>query len=153
VDTLFFVEEEDGEGCGGDDFFDLVFALGEEAGLFVEAMGFVDDEGLESVFRGGHERAGADEEAGDAGLVQGSGELALVDRSRGGVFRNVLGDVSATGEFDEEIDRDDGLARAGTAVDDEHVFVGRSGGLGEKLGRFVDELLVVDHVKLLIALE
>jgi hypothetical protein len=49
-DFLVFVEEEDGRAGGLDDFLDLVFAqVAVEAGLFVEAVGFVDDKAVVSV--------------------------------------------------------------------------------------------------------
>jgi hypothetical protein len=124
VNALILIEEEDGEGGGVDEFLDLVFTeIAEEAGFLVQAMGFVNDESAEGVGARLRKGSRADEKIGDTGFLEGLRELVLVDSSRSAVFRHILGDKSAAGKLDEEIDGDHRLAGTRTAVDDEDVFV------------------------------
>ena len=70
MDTLIFIEKEDGKvGCI-DEFLDLIFPeIAEESGFLVQAMGFIDDEPLKCVGGSFCECTRANEEIGNAGFL------------------------------------------------------------------------------------
>ena len=91
-DFLVFVEEKYGCAGGMDDFLDLVFAqVAVEAGLFVEAVRFVDDEAVVGVFGDLGEFTAAEEEGVVTGFGESAQEFAFVNFARGGVFGDVRG--------------------------------------------------------------
>ena len=81
MDALVFVEEEDTAASGVDDLLDLVFAkVGIEARFLVEAVGFVDNQGIECIGSTFYEGPRTFEERPVAGLGEGAGgasEFAL----------------------------------------------------------------------------
>ena len=126
MDPLVLIEEEDGERGGVDEFLDLVFAeMAEESGFLVQSVGFVDDESAKGIGGCLRERPRTDEQIGDAGFLEGLRELALVDGARSAVLGHILGDKTAVGQFDKEVDGDHRLSSAWATVDDEDVLVRR----------------------------
>ena len=94
-DPLVLVDEEDAELGGLDDLLDLVLAqVLIHPGFLVQAMGLIDDQCVERVGLRVGVRAGVPEEVGDVGLLEGPGELALVDGAGRRVPGHVLGDQS-----------------------------------------------------------
>ena len=77
-----------------------------------------------------------------------------IDVARRAVLGHVLGDHVLSDELDQQIHRDDGLARSGPASDDQHVPLTGALRFARKMRRSLkDDLLVVDHHELVVAFE
>ena len=148
VDSLVLVEEEDAAAGGVNDLLDLVFAeVGVKARFLVEAVGFVDNQGIECIGSTSYEGPRTFEERPVAGFGEGacgSGELAFVDVARGGVLGDVCRVIPFGERRDKEVDGHHGFAGAWSAPNDEYLLGGggvrlavADGGHGELEGDFL----------------